>query len=343
MRCLVTIIMKWFCALSILSLHSVYGFEMGIGTHISNYNMSAEKTMSDIKKYGFTSIRDELYWNDVEVENNSFSIPAARLKNDELFKNSRQHDLTTLMVLDYGNKIHTKMGFPSNESQIASFVNYAKWVAKRYKGKITYYEIWNEWLYGTGMSKNYKKKIPSPTVYFQLIQQTSKAIKTIDPKAIIIAGGFNPLKKKDVEWFDNILSLGVMNYLDGISIHPYSYANPKRDLRSPEGNLKLIDLYEEHLIKKEGRIIPLYITEIGFPTFHGLGGVDEKIAAKNMLTYNALAKERKYIKGVWWYTFIDSGRYSKNREANFGILDYDGAEKRSAFCLKQISQHVMCD
>lgn len=66
---------------------AVWAFEFGIGTHIANYKESGDFYIQKIKSYGFNSIRDELYWNDVEKENGVFTIPPDRVKTDQYFQN----------------------------------------------------------------------------------------------------------------------------------------------------------------------------------------------------------------------------------------------------------------
>ncbi|TYX10770.1 cellulase family glycosylhydrolase, partial [Klebsiella pneumoniae] len=130
-------------------------------------------------------------------------------------------------ILDYGNKNYNNGGYPANEQDIAAFAKYAKWVASNYKGQVKYYEIWNEWTVGTGMKG--KGEIPPPQIYLELVKKTSQAIKSVDPSAIILAGSFNPLSPtgrrlniSDSDWFMILINEGILNYIDGISIHPYS-------------------------------------------------------------------------------------------------------------------------
>ncbi|HHG8626112.1 TPA: cellulase family glycosylhydrolase [Raoultella ornithinolytica] len=327
--------------LTLCHMTAVWAFEFGIGTHIANYKESSEFYIQKVKSYGFNSVRDELYWNDVEKQNGVFSIPPNRAKTDHYFQNLQSSNVSSLLVLDYGNNIHTRGGFPSNSQQIAQFASYAAWIADRYKGKVKYYEVWNEWYLGTGISSWFLKKAkPDDTIYFELIKATSEAIKRIDPSAKVIAGSFNPLKKTEVEWFDNYIDMGVLKYIDGISVHPYSYGNKNIKLRTPEGNISAIDRYEQYLKNKTGKNIDLYITEVGYPTNPSKGGVEPELAAQYMVKYTFLAKQRDYIKGIWWYTLMNSADNTSNRESNFGILMHNESEKPSAKCLKQNEQLI---
>ena len=59
------------------------------------------------------------------------------------------------------------------------------------------------------------------------------------------------------------------------------------------------------------------------------------MAAQYMIKYTFLAKQRDYIKGIWWYTLMNSADNASNRESNFGILMHNESEKPSAKCLRQ--------
>lgn len=332
------LVVVYFCA-----LNKAYAFDFGIGTHMSNYKDPPSSYIKKIKEYGFNSVRDELPWNDVEKTDGVYAIPSKKEKNDYLFSSLNANGLSGVFVLDYGSKIHTNEGFPVNDEEIEKFSKYAAFIAERYKGKVKTYEVWNEWYLSTGINRKMRKEKPDDIVYFKLIQATSKAIKAIDPQAHVIAGGFNPLKDREVTWFDMFIDEGILSYIDGISIHPYSFGNKNPIMRTPEENLKGIDHYQDHLELKTGKIIPLYITEMGYPTNPNHGGVTEAQAANYIIKYTELAKERDYIKGVWWYTLMDSAFNQLNKESNFGILKHDESEKLSAQCLRENKGILLLD
>ncbi|MCV5580638.1 hypothetical protein OFO05_35155, partial [Escherichia coli] len=71
-----------------------------------------------------------------------------------------------------------------------------------------------------------------------------------------------------------LINEGILNYIDGISIHPYSFLNANKKLRNPEYNINKIDQFYNKIKDQNIKKVPLYITEIGIPTHAGLGGVD---------------------------------------------------------------------
>ncbi|HGL6479000.1 TPA: hypothetical protein ACKFSW_004365 [Klebsiella aerogenes] len=75
-----------FLLLAACNISNASAFEFGIGTHIANYKESSDFYINKVKSYGFNSVRDELYWNDLEKQDGVFSIPENRTKTDHYFK-----------------------------------------------------------------------------------------------------------------------------------------------------------------------------------------------------------------------------------------------------------------
>ncbi|CAI2432923.1 TPA: cellulase family glycosylhydrolase [Serratia fonticola] len=316
-------------------------FELGVGTHFHTYEKNADYYLSLIKEYGFTSFRDDYSWSKVERYKNKYSIYGNLLATDNAFERARKYGLNGLMVLDYGNKLYDGGGYPISQEAVNAFANYAAWSAARFKGKIKYFEVWNEWSNATSMSR-FKNSIPSEKAYFNLVKTTALAIKKVNPEAIILAGSFNPIsdpqkprKPTQTDWFLSLVSLGILNYIDGISIHPYSYKNSQLWLRTPEGNISQVDVFQSTVKEKTGKILPIYITEIGLTNYTGEGGVSEEYAGEFVKKYMSLVKSRKYIKGVWWYDLIDDGENPSINENRFGIFDRSLAPKKSALYFLQ--------
>lgn len=317
--------------LNLFSSFPLRAFELGIGTHITYYKNDSYYYMDLLKKYGFTSFRDELPWTNVEVDDQIYRVPHNRSKNDQFFRLSKSRsNIAPMFLLVYGHKEYTQSGYPNTPEEIDKFVNYAKWIAERYKGKVKYYEIWNEWLQGTGIPYKLHYTRPDSSVYLSLIKKTSEAIKKIDPNAIVITGSFSPMSVKNKQWIYQLIDNGLLDYIDGLSIHPYSYHNANKKLRTPEGNLQAIDKFENEIELRYKKKVPLYITEMGIPNYSGEGGLSANDVGVFAVKYTLMAKSREYIKGIWWYDLVDDGNDSKNKENRFGFFKTDSSPKPAA-------------
>ncbi|MGR7876400.1 cellulase family glycosylhydrolase [Klebsiella aerogenes] len=317
--------------------------EVGVCTHFSRYPNAPSFYLKLLKEYGFTSFRGDYGWGGIEESPKKYSVSKRLQKSDLAFMNAPEYGLSGMLILAYGNKFYDSGGYPVSEDGIRAFANYAAWTATRFKGKVKYYEIWNEWTNGTGVT-NQRNIIPSAEDYFKLVKFTSIAVKQADPSAIVIAGGFNSLNgvnKKigltGTAWFAQLVKLGILDYIDGVSIHPYSFQLNDVKLKSAAGNLEGIDEFHDYFMSKFKADIPVYLTEYGVPIFNGVGGTSESIAAFTIKKYIEDARKRPYIKGVWLYDLIDDGSDKSNREHNFGLFSQNLKPKKSAIELQKLN------
>lgn len=331
-----------FLLFSFLVLSSeAMSFELGAGVHIRKYPLGPGVYVKLLKESGITSYREDFPWGRVEKAKGIYSLDSSLMVLNDFITETSDEDIKPVLILDYGNKVHTNNNYPTTESEIEAFANYAYWTAKKYKGKIKVYEVWNEWLVKTGVPKEHP--VPSPDVYFELVKAVSLKIREADPEAKIIAGAMNPLVKKDREWIAKLASKGIMAYIDGVSVHPYSYMFPDKSLSIPLNNLKKVDLLEDALSSVVGRPVDIYITEFGYPNNEGKYGVPQNISANWILQYTILAKSRGYIKGIWWYDFINDGVNPNNKEDNFGFFYNDLLPKKSAAMLSLMLKYRVLD
>lgn len=316
-------------------------FEFGVGTHLSSYPNPLPDYTNELNAIGFNSIRDEISWQSVEKTPGEFSMPDNLSRTDIAFKElQKSNNISSILILSYGNDIYTKGGYPDSELDIKKFSDYVSWIVKRYKGQVRYYEIWNEWLLGTGVPDK-KMKRPGDDIYLSLVKAASQVIRKEDPSAIIITGSINPLKPMDRDWLYGLVNKGLLKYVDGISVHPYSFQFKDPNLQSPEGNIRQLDYFENELTNIAKKDVPIYITEVGYPTTYFFGGFDSERAGIDTLKYSLLARSRHYIKGIWWYDLLDDGTSNYNREHHFGLLTRNMEYKPSSRYLKEFSSLII--
>jgi hypothetical protein len=89
--------------------------------------------------------------------------------------------------------------------------------------------------------------------------------------------------------------------------------SPEQAVAALDSLKKILDRYSP------GRDIPVYVTEMGWPTSAGQCGIDDSVAAAYLQRFMLLAAARSYITGVWWYDLFDDGADPGNREFRFGL------------------------
>ncbi|MHB9057054.1 MAG: hypothetical protein ACYC2P_13065, partial [Paludibacteraceae bacterium] len=302
----------------------------GVQTHFAQNKGIPASNLSLIRQSNILSIRDEVYWSQVERQKGVYVIPEHVTK---VFNAAISSGIRPLIILDYGNRFYDGAGMPVSEESQAAFVRYVEFVARYFKGKVHHYEIWNEWNIGAG---NIQPKPPfkgDSAAYVRLLSKSYAAIKRIDPTAIVLGGAVSGW---DAAWIDELLKNGAISYLDGLSIHPYSY-NSYWEGR-PEKLIDWLGTIEEKIKKKSNvRMVPLYITEIGWPNHIDDLGTQPEVTANYLSRLFLLASAKPFINGIWWYDFQDDGLNKNDPEHNFGLITYDGTPKPAWFMMRDIA------
>jgi uncharacterized protein (TIGR03437 family) len=117
-------------------------------------------------------------------------------------------------------------GAPAPPSNIQDWNDYITAVAQRYKGRIRYYEIWNE---------------PNDNTYFtgtvaqlaQLTQNAYQLLKTVDPQNTVMSPA-----AYSAGYLDTLLAAGASQYVDVIGYH--IYATPPESTGPLLANVRLV-------------------------------------------------------------------------------------------------------
>lgn len=124
------------------------------------------------------------------------------------------------MCLCYGNPIYSEHGHDLNAKLFTdgpimdAWLRYVKTTVKRYQGKVSMWEIWNE--------PDGRKNLDSYDLYANLFVRTAKAVKEVDPDAVIAAfGSCSPDRKYIRQALEGIDKLGGIPYIDYITYHAY--------------------------------------------------------------------------------------------------------------------------
>ncbi|MBZ7341432.1 cellulase family glycosylhydrolase [Klebsiella grimontii] len=305
---------------------SSWAYILGIGGHPEGFTGTPEQYINLLKRYNISSLRTDYLWREVEITKGSYN--PANIKTESVLNISFNQGVSALLILGYGNNLYSA-GKPQTKDQIIAYSNYAAWTAEHFKGRGYIYEIWNEWPHRDNKDSS-PVNIDSALNYIELVKSASLAIKKVDPNAKVIAGGFNPIDGLEKKWGLYLVRNGILKYVDGLSIHPYAYSS--RRLASPATNLSIVKNFHNMLISnnKGFKEIPLYVTEIGYPTYRGNPQFTEDDVESYAAEYLKIADTMPFVKGVWWYDLKDDGNDKYNKEHNFGILKNNLAEKKVA-------------
>jgi len=115
------------------------------------------------------------------------------------------------------------LGAGSMPKDLEVWRRYVEATSNRFKGKIAFYEVWNEPKYAdsTGACRGAIFFCGSPEQLVELTKIASLALRKNDPRARLSSPGFTD-GLRGVERLDQYLSAGASKYLDAISFHLYA-------------------------------------------------------------------------------------------------------------------------
>ncbi len=330
--------MKWLfgssvlilCGVSALAVEPVPAspFLVGVCTHFGQGKGVLAANLSLIRQAGIASIRDEVLWNGIEKEKGRLQMPAAW---DTFVRQAEAAGIEPMLILDYGNRFYDGGDKPVSDAATDAFVRYAEFVVRHFRGVVRHYEIWNEYDISIG-----SKTPGSAENYAKLLKKVYPRIKAIDPSIVVYGGAMTPTGVKN-GWLEKMLEQGALSYLDVVSIHTYNYGEPGR-ARTPEAWSEWMERVQD-LLKKynQGKPVPLYVTEMGWPTHIGKRGTPLRISGDFLTRMYLLSRTQPFLKGIWWYDFQDDGWKATYNEDNFGIVRPDLTPKPAYFSLAGIA------
>ncbi|MGD8239250.1 MAG: hypothetical protein PVH68_11895 [Armatimonadota bacterium] len=255
-------------------------------------------------------IRDEMSWGSVEREKGTFRFPE---RYGEYVDAALSLGVEPLLILDYANSFYDGGNFPASQEAQEGFARYAREVATRFRGRLKYYEVWNEWSIGCGMRGKPKS---TPEVYAGLLERTYRAVKKADPSATVVGIG-GEHSKNHLDYIEGMLAAGAVDNMDAASVHSYRYP------RGPDATDLLGELQNvEHVLRGHGGAQRIWLTEIGWPTHIGPRGVPERVQAQMLVKTYVLCLAAGCVDKVFWYDFKDDGLKREYNESNFGIVHH---------------------
>lgn len=191
---------------------------------------------------------------------------------------------------------------PPKEEFVEDFMNFHRFVANRYKGRVKYYYFWNEpngcsWINGCSNSDSYP-------VYTRWLIRCSQAVKQADPDAKIIAGriDYHAGVSHGWQYIQGMYEHGAGPHIDGIAIHPYG---------SPLHWQAIRDTRRVMVENGDGHK-PIWITEYGWSS-----GSEEERTANLVNVLTELNKPEFHYVQMAQYLVLNDG----SGVEGYGLMD----------------------
>lgn len=222
----------------------------GINTFLQ-HEVEPEKREEQVRLIagaGFHWIRQEFPWEDIEIHGRGDFIDRrndpegidAWIKYDHIVALAEQYDLEIIARLSnppaWSRAAGDSMGPYAPPDDLPDYANFAATVASRYRGRIRYYQIWNE----PNIYPEWGEQMVSPEGYTELLCAAYEAITAVDPDAVILSGALAPTSEltgrdmNDYIFLQRMYDAGAGDCFDILSVQGYGlWSGPTDHRRQP--------------------------------------------------------------------------------------------------------------
>lgn len=188
---------------------------------------------------------------------------------------------------DWTRPVEEESGPPSDYEQFGRFM---KRLARRYEGRVAAYELWNE----PNLAREWRGDKLDPARFAALVAEGAAGVRAGDPAAVVISGGpavtgidDGMTAINDRVFLRGILEAGIALHVDAIGAHPYGYGNPPEESYRDDSHeatshndhptfffRDTLEDYRGIMLKQGAGGHQIWVTEFGWPSPEGMGGMD---------------------------------------------------------------------
>ena len=270
--------------------------------------------------------RQDFTWRRIETERGRYQWEPY----DRLVEACRGHGVLLVGDLAYQPAFHD----PRTPAGVEAYAKLAAAAARRYRGKVDYWQIWNE--PNGGFWKG------TPEQYAAMLAAAGKAIHDANPDAKVL--GLN-MAFCDVLWAEKILKLVPYDCFDVACFHPYRPPNAPEDKfdwwildhyvkrwhkgelteQFPLVRMTAWEQAEElrKVLAKFGKPKPLWVTEMCWNAHIHPYGAPELRQADLLVRFYVGAVASGTVEKVFWWTLKDQGERQFDQADMVGLMRSD--------------------
>jgi hypothetical protein len=203
-----------------------------------------EKQVLLLAEAGFHWIRQEFPWYDIEISGKG-NFEDCRFppchpawdKYDQIVDLTEAHGLEIIARLSsppsWTRADGDARGPFAPPDNFADYADYAAAVAGRYKGRVRYYQLWNE----PNIYPEWGEQAVNPESYTELLCAGYAAIKKVDPEAVVLAGALAPTNEltgdnlNEFVFLQRMYDAGAGECFDVMSVQGYGLWSGPTDHR----------------------------------------------------------------------------------------------------------------
>ena len=275
--------------------------------------------MGRFAEAGFRFVRMDFFWEGIEREKGRYDFSAY----DRLMKHLDEVGARAYFILDYGHRFYDDGLSPHTPAGRAAFASFAKAAAAHFRGRGVIWEVWNE------PNISFWKPKPNAEDYTKLAFETVEAIREADPKATILVPGSSGFPW---EFFETLFASGILEHVDGVSVHPYRESHPET---ASEDYGRLRALIARHAPRRA--MLPIISGEWGYSTAEGR--VSEAEQARYIVR-QYLANLANGVNLSIFYDWKDDGPDPRENEHRFGTVRQDLTPKPSFLAARALIEDL---
>jgi hypothetical protein len=320
-----------------------------------------EQAMQMIAQAGFKWIRQEFTWEDIEIhakgdfeDRRHQPYRSAWEKYDQIVDLAEQYDINIMARLstppDWSRALTDTVGTFAPPDNYQDYGDFAEAVARRYRGRVAAYQIWNE----PNIYPEWGVYPINAEEYTKLLKEGYTRIKAVDPEAIIVMGALaatieldrerrfdpngqliSPGGLSDVLFLQQMYNAGAAPYFDVLAMQGYGLWSGPTDRRMQPRVLNFSrPLYVRDVMVRNGDAHKaIWLSELGWnavPPESGIPPVYGQVSLEQQGRYTALAYQRLEQEwpwlGVGFYWFFkqaDEREKAANPQYYFRMLEPD--------------------
>ena len=287
----------------------------GLGVNIHFFQGNKNDWLM-LEQSGIGIVRMDVSWNSVEHESGQYDFS----NHDQLIRDLEARNIRLLFIIDYGNPLYDKGLAPFSDEGRGAYLRFCEALARRYADKNIIWELWNE-----PNLDHFWKPHSNFNDYMNWCKMVVPVIRKNDNDACIVAPATSSF---DIPFLEACFQQGLLDLVDGVSVHPYRNARLSPETAIDEYNILTI-LIEQYRPGK--KTIPILSGEWGYSTTSLSDELQGKYIARQWLSHLAL-----HIPVSIWYDWHDDGQDADNAEHNFGTVNWDYRPKPAYVSMKTL-------
>jgi hypothetical protein len=277
-----------------------------------------ERSMALIHEGGFQYIRQEFTWEDIEIHGKgdfedrrnveAVGVVDAWAKYDGIVDLAEQYDIEIIARLSnppsWTRALTDTVGSFAPPDDAADFGDFAAAVAARYRGRVGYYQLWNE----PNGNEEWGVQDVDPEAYTALLCEGYRRIKEVDPEAVVIAAALTPTLAMDGRHMNDLIFLqrmynaGAAGCFDVFSAQGYGLWSGARDqrLRPTVINYPHNLLVRDVMVRNGDGRKPIWISEMGWNSVpEGIPANFGRVTEAEQAKYTVEAFQRQQAEWPW--------------------------------------------